>query len=171
MNSTWAPLPSVLSLSNSKPIRVIWSDGLRDGGREAIAGADIRRREIHLHPSLRRNPRERSRILTHELFHFAWVRLGNPRRDEWKQLLAEELRRGARGELGHSSQWRKDELRKDEWRQNELPTAFPAYACESFCDTAAWLFSTCQEHEEYTLAPRWRARRRLWFLARVPMFC
>jgi hypothetical protein len=157
-NSTWAPLPSVLSPSNGNPIRLVWNAALRDGPRPAIAGADIRNREIHLHPNLRRQPAERSRILTHELFHFVWVRLGNPRRAAWKQLLEEELAAQAKGELGWSSQWRKA----------DLPRHFPNYACEAFCDTAAWLFSNCPEHEEYTLANKWRGRRRAWFLANPP---
>ena len=50
-----------------------------------------------------------------------------------------------------------------------LPKAFNNYACEAFCDTAAALFSTCREHEEYTLANRWRAKREKWFLANLPM--
>jgi hypothetical protein len=144
---------------NGKPIRLLWNDTLSDGHRQALAGADIRRREIHLHPSLRRRLNDRSRILTHELFHFAWVRLGNPRRAAWKQLLQHELTAKAKGELGWSSQWRKE----------ELPKNFNHYACESFCDTAASLFSACRHHEEYTLAPRWRARREKWFLANLPM--
>lgn len=89
------------------------------------------------------------------------MRLGNPRRAAWKALLQQELKSNAKGELGWSSQWRKE----------ELPKHFPVYACESFCDTAAWLFSDCPEHEEYTLANRWRAKRRAWFLANVPMNC
>lgn len=154
-NSTWAPLPSVLSPSNGKPIRLRWSSSLRDGPLEAIAGADIRRREIHLHPSLRHDAVERSRILTHELFHYVWVRLGNPRRAQWKALLEAELAANAKGELGWSSQWRK----------GALPRNFANYACEAFCDTAAWLYSDCKDHEEYTLSARWRARRRAWFLS------
>ena len=131
---------------------------MRDGRREAVAGADLRRRVIHLHPALREDDAERARILTHELFHFAWVRLGNPKRAAWKALLEAELRARARGELGYSSQWRKE----------ELPARFAAYACEAFCDTGAWLYSGCAEHDEYTLAPRWRERRRAWFLAAEP---
>lgn len=158
-SSIWEPLPSVLSRSNNKPISLVWNDALRDHGHQAIGGAAIRRREIHLHPRLRRHPAERSRILTHELFHFAWARLGNPSRADWKFLLETELAAGARGELGWSSQWRKE----------LLPKGFTDYACESFCDTAAWLFSACPEdHPEYTLAHRWRIRRRVWFLARLP---
>lgn len=157
-NSTWAPLPSVLSPSNGKPIRLIWNGSLRDGARPAIAGADIRRREIHLHPSLRRQSGERSRILTHELFHFVWVHLGNPRRASWKQLLEAELAQHAKGELGWSSQWRKA----------DLPRHFSNYACEAFCDTAAWMYSRCETHVEYTLASKWREKRRVWFLAHPP---
>ena len=157
-NSTWAPLPSVLSPSNGKPIRLVWNAALRDGTRQAIAGADIRKREIHLHPSLRRDPAERARILTHEYFHFVWVRLGNQRRQAWKELLKTELAANARGELGWSSLWRK----------GDLPKHFQNYACEAFCDTAAWLYSGCGDHEEYTLAARWRTRRRDWFLANPP---
>jgi hypothetical protein len=158
-NSTWAPLPSARSRLNGKPILILWASELSDGTRPAVAGADIRRREIHLHPSLRKDANERSRILTHELFHFAWVRLGNPRRDAWKRLLQDELAANAKGELGWSSQWRK----------KELPRNFNNYACESFCDTAAFLFSACREHAEYTLALRWRAKRKEWFLANLPM--
>ncbi|MBL8237313.1 MAG: hypothetical protein JNM66_07840 [Bryobacterales bacterium] len=158
-NLTWAPPPSALSPSNSKPIRLLWNGNLRDGARPAVAGADIRRREIHLHPSLRDDAAERARILTHEYFHFAWVRLGNPRRREWKRLLEVELAGNARGELGESSNWRK----------RDLPKHFANYACESFCDTAAWLFSNCAEHEEYTLANRWRQKRKAWFLANTPL--
>jgi len=158
-NSTWAPLPSVLSPSNGRPIRLLWTAELSDGPRPALAGADIRRREIHLLSSLRDNPAERARILTHELFHFVWVRLGNPRRASWKQLLQHEIDANANGELGWSSQWRKE----------DLPRNLPQYACESFCDTAAALFSGCPEHEEYTLAKRWRSKREKWFLVNLPM--
>jgi hypothetical protein len=159
MNSTWAYPPSGLSPSGSKPVGILWNSALRDGSREALAGADIRRREIHLHPCLRDDPDEYSRVLTHELFHFAWVRLGNPRRAEWKALLQVELAAGARGELGWSS----------EWRKQRLPARFAEYACESFCDTAAWLYSTCRDHEEYTLAVRWRTRRKAWFDGLPPL--
>jgi hypothetical protein len=158
-NSTWAPLPSALFPSSSKPIRIAWNGTLRDGAREAIAGADIRRREIFLHPSLADQPQEYSRILTHELFHFAWVRLGNPRRAAWKGILEAELAAHAKGELGWSSLCRK----------KELPRSFLNYACEAFCDTAACFFSTCHEHEEYTLAAKWRAKRRAWFSENLPM--
>jgi hypothetical protein len=77
-------------------------------------------------------------------------------------VLAAELRAGARGELGWSAEWRKRALapadlaaRTRRWRE---------YCCESFCDTAAWLFAGLPGHSEFTLAGRWRERRRRWFL-------
>jgi hypothetical protein len=124
----------------------------------AVGGADLRRREIHLHPRLRRFPKERTRILAHEFFHFAWLRIGNPRRDAWKRLLRYELERGARGELGWSS----------EWRKLELPARFVEYACESFCDTGAWIVSGAGDHPEATLARRWRRLRLEWFQKTLP---
>jgi hypothetical protein len=105
--------------------------------------------------------REFPRILAHELFHFVWLRLGNPGRKAFEELLARESRAGARGELGWSAEWRKRaltaadiDLRTRRWRE---------YCCESFCDTAAWLYSGLRSHEEFTLRARFRDRRRAWF--------
>ena len=39
------------------------------------------------------------------------------------------------------------------------------YLCESFCDTAAWIYSGVRRHPEYTLAARHRNRRAEWFRA------
>jgi hypothetical protein len=87
--------------------------------------------------------------------------LGNPRRWSYEDLLDAELAAHARGELGWSAEWRKCSLgaahrrnRSRLWRE---------YCCESFCDSAAWLYSGCRVHEEFTLAPRFRSRRRDWF--------
>jgi hypothetical protein len=140
-----------------RPVSIRWTAGLRDGARDAVAGADIRRREIHLHPALARRPSEYRRILTHELFHFVWVRLGNPKRAAWKELLRAELAAGSRGELGWSS----------EWRKAELPVRFDEYACESFCDSAAWTFAGAGS-SAYTLAAKWRERRRTFLLGIAP---
>src|SRR6202171_1858472 len=65
----------------------------RDGGRgrEVHAGSFLRERRIVLDSALRNHPRELKRILTHELFHFAWLRLGNPKRREWEELLRREI--------------------------------------------------------------------------------
>jgi hypothetical protein len=100
------------------------------------------------------------RILVHELFHFVWVRLSNQARREWETLLCAEFRRRARGELGWSAEWRKNKLgaqdisaRSPAWRR---------YACESFCDSAARLYSGLETHEEFTLSSRWVRRRAAW---------
>jgi len=129
-------------------------------GVEVHAATFVRRRQVMLEAALLRHPSELARILIHELFHFAWVRLGNARRRSWEQLVAEESRCGARGELGYSAERRKLSLsRRDlqartrRWRE---------YVCESFCDSAAWLFTPRSRHEEFTLAIRWRRRRKRW---------
>jgi len=107
------------------------------------------------------SPGELLRILTHEIYHFVWLRLGNPVRASYERLLASEIERGARGELGWSSELRKRRLtpfdrqaRTRRWRE---------YVCESFCDTASWLFGGTGRHAEFTLARSWRLRRRAWF--------
>ena len=143
-----------------RPIEVRYSEALRDtAGNEAHAATFLRRRLIVLDAELRRDAREHRRILLHELFHFAWVRLGNPRRLEWEALLEGEWAARTRGEAGWSAEWRKRELtardvegRSVRWRE---------YCCESFCDTATWLAGGGET--EVTLARRWRNARRLWF--------
>ena len=129
-------------------------------GRPVHAGTFLRRRLIVLDRALLDAPRELARILAHELFHFVWLRLGNPSRREWEKLLAAEIRAGAAGELGWSAEWRKGELRRPDrarrtrrWRE---------YACESFCDTAAWLLCGGR-HTQFTLGKQARAARRAWF--------
>lgn len=104
---------------------------------------------------------EFARIFVHELFHFAWLRLGNARRRSYERLLEKEIRQGARGELGWSAERRKQNLavsdrstRTRKWRE---------YCCESFCDTAAWLYAGVPPHEEFTLARPAREGRRKWF--------
>jgi hypothetical protein len=136
-------------------------------GEEVHAGSFLRKREIVLDTALLESPGELARILLHELFHFVWLRAGNPARRSYEALLGDELRRVARGELGWSAAKCKRALaardvglRTRRWRE---------YACESFCDSAAWLLSGLREHDEYTLAPRFRQARRRWlrsFLAR-----
>ena len=101
------------------------------------------------------------RVFVHELFHFAWARAGNPARFSWEAVLRAERAAGAQGELGWSAEWRKNALRAGDmegrgrrWRE---------YCCESFCDTAACLYSGVVHHTEFTLARRFRDRRRAWF--------
>ena len=105
------------------------------------------------------------RIFVHELFHFVWLRQGNAPRWSYEDLLRAEQRAGTRGELGWSAEWRKLALeprdaraRTRRWRE---------YCCESFCDSAAWLYSGVKRHGEFTLSARARQRRRAWFAAFV----
>ena len=133
----------------------------RDHGQPVHAATYIRRRVVVLDQQLKESPRELARILTHELFHFAWVRLSNENRRSYEKLLRAEFRQRARGELGWSAECRKICLRPPvaaaqdrEWRE---------YLCESFCDTAAWLYSGVRRHDEFTLARRHRHRRAAWF--------
>jgi len=60
-------------------------------GQPVYAGSYIRKREVILDCELRSRPNELARILTHELFHFAWVRLGNPVRRSYERLLRREF--------------------------------------------------------------------------------
>lgn len=130
-----------------------------DRGQPVHAATFIRRREMVLEAELLRRPSELRRILVHELFHFVWVHLANRVRWSWEQLLQQELRQKIPGELGWSAEWRKAELalhdrrvRSRRWRE---------YACESFCDTAAWAL-TGGRRAERTLAPTARLARQRW---------
>lgn len=141
------------------PIRIHLTKGLRDRYGAAHGGAFLRERRIALDCA----PGELPRIVAHELFHFVWLRLGNAGRRSWEGLLRSELASGARGELGWLAEWRKRALspgriatRHRRWRE---------YCCESFSDTAAWLYCGIARHDEFTLAPRFRLRRRAWFAA------
>jgi hypothetical protein len=150
-----------------RPIRV----ELRASLGPHLAATHIRRRVILLdagllETKLRDQAGEFERILVHEIFHFAWVRLSNQTRRSWEAVLAAELAAGVRGELGWSAEWRKKKLRKDKLRSSDVRGRTPAwrrYVCESFCDTSAWLCSGLRLHDEYTLAARARRIRRRWF--------
>lgn len=135
------------------------------GGRPAHAASSIRNRGIYLERALQDDPAELARVLIHELFHFVWVRLSNQARWSWEAVLQAEHRSRARGELGYSAEWRKQELngrdvasRNRRWRE---------YACESFCDSAAWYYSAT-DSPEHTLARQWTCRRADWLRNRFP---
>jgi hypothetical protein len=139
------------------PLRIENVRGLRDRRGPVHAGSFLRERRIAFDCTRAEFPR----ILVHELFHFAWLRAGNAVRRSWEALLENEHSARAPGELGWSAEWRKQALeggdatcRSRRWRE---------YCCESFCDTAAWLYSGIRDHAEFTLAGRYRARRRAWF--------
>jgi hypothetical protein len=136
----------------------------RPQGHPVYAGSFIRKRQIVLDQELERQPRELARILVHELFHFAWVRLGNPARRSYEGLVREEWAKHARGEMGWSAESRKRVLLKRSLHAASSPL-WRDYLCESFCDTAAWIYSGVHRHPEYTLALRHRDRRAQWFQA------
>ena len=145
-----------------RPIRV----ELRRSLGPHLASTSIRGRLILLDREVLSKTGEFERILIHEVFHFAWVRLSNANRVSWERLLQKELSARTAGELGWSAEWRKRTLtdgdaerRSPKWRR---------YACESFCDSAAWLFSDLAVHDEFTLAAGRRRLRRVWFDATFP---
>jgi len=148
---------------SGRPIRV----ELRPSLGPHLAATHIPRRRILLDAGLLAHPGEFERILVHEIFHFAWVRLSNQTRQSWEGVLASEFAAHARGELGWSSEWRKIKLQKDRLGRGDIRGRTPAwrrYACESSCDTSAWLCAGLRSHEEYTLASGARRARKRWFV-------
>lgn len=140
-----------------RPIRVI----VRDSLGPHLASAALNRRIILLDSEVLGRRGEFERILVHEIFHFAWRRMSNESRRGWEEVVHREIGAGARGELGWSAEWRKGKLRSAEHVRRTA--AWRRYVCESFCDTAAWRFAGLGAHDEFTLAARFRARRRRWF--------
>jgi hypothetical protein len=143
------------------PVRIESAHALGARRGAVHAGTFVRERRMAFDCSRA----EFRRIFVHELFHFIWVRLGNPARRSYELLVKGEWQARARGELGWSAEWRKRALPAGEvqsrgrrWRE---------YCCESFCDTAAWLYSGARRHGEFTLAETHRARRRAWFAQRI----
>ena len=139
------------------PILIESAPGLRDLRGDVHAGAFLRKRRIAFNCTRSEFPR----VFVHELFHFVWLRAGNPRRRAFEHLLQQELQSRARGELGWSAEWRKAELTARDARQRTR--RWREYCCESFCDTAAWLYSGIVDHNEFTLRARFREGRREWF--------
>jgi hypothetical protein len=148
-------LPALPPLTGA-PIRIERARGLADQRGPVHGGSFLRERRIALNCTRAEFPR----IFVHEVFHFVWLRAGNPLRRSWEDLLAHEQLHGSRGELGWSAEWRRAALspadgavRTRKWRE---------YCCESFCDTAAWLYAG-KPHPEYTLTHPARRRRLRWF--------
>jgi hypothetical protein len=152
-------------LFDGAPIRISYRANLRDtAGNPADAATFIRRRETVLDPELKKYPGRHQRILFHEFFHFAWVRLGNPRRAAWEALLKAEWEARVRGEAGWSAEWRKRKLLERD--VTERSRFWRDYCCESFCDTGAFVmqlpFRNADE-SEMTLALSRRRVRVAWF--------
>ena len=150
------PLLRRLPAFHGQSVRIERARGLRDRRGPVHAGAFLRERRIAFDCTAR----EFRRILVHELFHFVWWKAGNPVRRSFEDLLAEEWRSGARGELGWSAEWRKRTLRRADVRARTR--RWREYCCESFCDTAAWLLAAGR-HPEFTLDGKSRPARRAWF--------
>src|SRR5713226_8387043 len=147
------------------PIQIMFLPALRShrgellsgntaSGKEVHAGSFLRQRRIVLDARLKKQPDELTRILTHELFHFAWLRLGNPKRRSYEDLVRGEIGKRVKGELGWSAESAKAALTRGDfvrrarhWRE---------YVCESFCDSAAWLLAGGSRHQEFTLPARAR---------------
>ena len=145
-----------------RPIRI---EVRRSLGTE-WAATSIPRRLILLDSEVLRTRGEFERILVHEIFHFAWRRLSNAGRRSWEAVLKAEYEGRVTGELGWSA-----ELRKRQLTVADLARRTPAwrrYACESFCDSAAWLYSGVVRHEEFTLPAGARRGRRGWFVNKFP---
>ena len=151
----------MLPLLAGRPIRV----AVRKSLGPHLAATSIPRRVILLDSEVLVRPGEFERILIHELFHFAWVRLSNATRQSWEKILSLELSGHVRGELGWSAEWRKEKLKAADVRRRS--PAWRRYACESFCDTSAWLYAGLRRHDEFTLASAARRRRTRWFAARM----
>jgi len=152
-------MPSLPEFSGH-PIRVV----VRASLGEHHAATSIPRRIIYLDSGVLVRRGEFERILIHELFHFVWVRLSNATRFDWELQLSAEMTKGEKGELGWSADIRKQSLarrdirgRSSRWRQ---------YCCESFCDTAAFIYGDLRRHEEFTLPASARKVRREWFSRR-----
>jgi hypothetical protein len=147
----------VLPHLSGRPIRV----QMRHTLGPHSAATSLPRRVILLDIEVLARRGEFERILVHELFHFAWVRLSNEKRWSWEHLLGEEFTSGTPGELGWSAEWRKAKLARSDARRRTA--RWRRYACESFCDTAAWLYAGLHAHDEFTLPVSARQPRRSWF--------
>src|SRR5439155_185041 len=98
------------------------------------AGAFLRQRRIVFETSLARDPSEFARIFVHELFHFVWLRLGNPLRRSYEDLLAREIHARARAELRWSAVLRTQQVYASALRPGS--PRWRVFACGCFCATA-----------------------------------
>ena len=154
------PLPEL----DGEPIDIQYEVGLVDSsGHAAHAATSIRRRTIVLDKELEDAGPQQARVMVHELFHFVWVRLGNPKRKAWEDLLRTEWNGKAKGETGWSSEWRKREMKPEDLEKRS--PYWREYCCEAFCDTAALIF--CGPDEENNLGVRWQRGRRKWFAGNI----
>ena len=134
-------------------------------GQFTHAVSFLPQRYIVLSAGLFRRRVELGRILYHELCHFVWPRLGNPKRRRFRTVLRRELRERVRGELGYSAELRKRDLiakAGSPATPHARRRAKAEYVCESFCDTGAFVLLGDQRrgrHSEYTLSRSARRKR------------
>ena len=152
-----AALLQRLPAAAGSPVWIERVTALHDRRGAVHAGSFLRQRRMVIACTRAEFPR----VFVHEWFHFVWRRAGNPLRRDFEALLAAERRAGAHGELGWSAEWRKRTLTTQDLRSQTR--RWREYCCESFCDTAAWLYAGVARHAEFTLAPRFRRRRQAWF--------
>ena len=154
------------------------------------AASFVPERYIVLDARLFRRRLELGRILYHELCHFVWPRLGNPKRRHYEALIQQEFQKGVRGELGYSSELRKTGLlarknvsvprsaagrersfaRRKRFAESRGSSMryreWLDYVCESFCDSGSFILlggERRRRHSEYNLSQAARKRRlRLW---------
>ena len=134
------------------------------------AASYIPQRYVVLNRRLFRRRVELGRILYHELCHFLWPRLGNPLRKSYEAMMRAEFAKGVRGEMGYSSEWRKEQLRGEGGRISRQTQLWREYVCESFCDTASYVLLGSERragHSEYTLSRTARERRERWMQEQV----
>jgi hypothetical protein len=124
-------------------------------GQKVDASAYLRERRVVFDAALAGD--ELCRVTVHEIFHFVWWRLGNPRRLSWEQVLQAER---TRGEAGWSAEWRKIELTETDRRNRTR--RWREYVCEAFCDSAAAVYAS---PAQVTLSRRALAHRAAWFVA------
>lgn len=134
-------------------------------GDAVYAGCFLQKRKIVLDEIMLQTPRVLERIFVHEVFHFVWSKLGNELRASFEQLIAREYDDNVTGELGWSAESMKLALARSD-RENRT-RRWKDYLCESFCDTAGWLFGSARRYSEMTLGRHERAARRRWFRERL----
>jgi hypothetical protein len=131
--------------------------GEPERGRAVHPASFLRERRIVLEDTLIENPSLLRLLLTHEIFHFVWIRLSNESRRNFEQALLREQRSHVTGELGESSAVARELLRTGDEARRSL--RWRGYVCESFCDTAAWAYGGMKRYRYFRLAAEWRTRR------------
>lgn len=135
--------------------------GATGRGRAVYAASFLRERRIVLDDALIQHPPLLRLMLTHEIFHFVWIRLSNESRQGFERTLVREQRAGVTCDLGESSEVARESLRPGDRARRSLP--WRNYVCESFCDTGTWMYSGVRRHRCFRLAEEWRNRRAAFF--------